>query len=126
MSRVGPGGGARGAEVLVGADEELVVAPAPSALPAESAATVAAAVAPGQRADEVADPELRVEAGGGRAVHQVGDPAAADALALAGVELGAVARVGHQVVGGVLGHLGADPVVRCNRDWGATETNSNE
>ena len=56
-------------------------------------------------------PELRVEAGGGRTVHQVGDPAAAHAQALAGVELGAVAGVRDQVVGGVLGNLGADSVV---------------
>ena len=63
-------------------------------------------------------PELRVEPGGGRAVHEVGPPPAADAEALAGVELGAVARVRNQVVGGVLRNLGADPVVRCNVQLG--------
>ena len=57
-------------------------------------------------------PELSVEPGGGRAVHEVGPPPAADAEALAGVELGAVARVRNQVVGGVLRNLGADTVVR--------------
>ena len=97
LSGVGPRGGARGAEVLISADERVAVA---------------VAAAPGQRPDEVADPERGVEAGGGRAVHQVRPPPAMGRPeALARVELGAVAGVRHQVVGRVLGHLGADPVV---------------
>ena len=98
LSGVGPRRVARGAEVLVGADERSVAA-------------VTVAAAPGQRPDEVADPERGVEAGGGRAVHQVRRPPARRPEALARVELGAVAGVRHQVVGRVLGHLGADPVV---------------
>ena len=97
LSGIGPGRGARGAEVLVGADERV--------------AAVTVAAAPGQRPDEVADPERGVKAGGGRAVHQVCGPPAGRPEALARVELGAVAGVRHQVVGRVLGHLGADPVV---------------
>ena len=60
LSGVGPRGGARGAEVLVGADEHLVVAAARPALPVLPAPAAAAPVAPGQRADEVADPVVEI------------------------------------------------------------------
>ena len=54
LSCVCPRRGARGPEVLVGADEHLVVAAARQ--PALPVLPAAAPVAPGQRADEVTDP----------------------------------------------------------------------
>lgn len=68
-------------------------------------------LAPGERPDEVADPEGSVEGGRLRAVHQVGDPSPAHAKSLTREELGADLRVGDQVVLGVLRYLGADLVV---------------
>ena len=68
-------------------------------------------LAPRQSADKVADPEPRVEPGRLRTVHEVRDPAPAPAQAVAGVELGAVLRMGNEVVLRVLRDLGANLIV---------------
>ena len=68
-------------------------------------------MAPGQSADEVTDPESRVEPGRLRAVHQVSNEASTSSEAVTGGELGAVLGVGNKVVLRVLRDLRANLVV---------------
>ena len=61
-----------------------------------------------QSFDVVANAEVDIESRRGWAVHEVGNPSPLPAQVLAGVELGAVFRMGHEVVLRVFGNLGAD------------------